>query len=113
MDDQSERLDSVFHALSDPTRRAIVSLLAQKPYCITELVPPFSMSLAAISKHVKSLERAGIVHREVKGRNHICNLNADALNEAFTWLAGYEQFWCQRLNALEEVLRREDNNDGR
>lgn len=112
MDDESERLNSVFHALSDPTRRAIVGLLAVKPYSITELVPPFSISLAAISKHVKSLERAGIVYREVRGRNHICNLNADALNEAYMWLAGYERFWGQRLDALEEVLRREGKKDG-
>ncbi|CFX30257.1 Transcriptional regulator, ArsR family [Candidatus Filomicrobium marinum] len=111
MYDETDRLNCVFHALSDPTRREIVSLLAVRPYSITELVPPFSMSLSAISKHVKSLERAGIVYREVRGRNHICTLNADALNEAYTWLSGYERFWNQRLDALEEVLRREGKKD--
>jgi DNA-binding transcriptional ArsR family regulator len=81
-----------------------VSLLAKRPYNISELVPKFDMSLAAVSKHVKSLERAGLIDREVIGRTHICRLNAEALGEAFQWLSGYERFWQDRLDALENVL---------
>jgi DNA-binding transcriptional ArsR family regulator len=101
---RDEHLDHLFHALANGTRREIVSLLAKRPYNISELVPKFDMSLAAVSKHVKSLERAGLIDREVIGRTHICRLNAEALGEAFQWLSGYERFWQDRLDALENVL---------
>jgi DNA-binding transcriptional ArsR family regulator len=99
-----EHLDHLFQALANATRREIVSLLAKRPYNISELVPQFDMSLAAVSKHVKSLERAGLIDREVIGRTHVCRLNADAMNEAYQWLGGYEKFWQGRLDALEKVL---------
>jgi DNA-binding transcriptional ArsR family regulator len=101
---RQDRLDSVFQALSSPARREIVSLLSGRPYNIGELAPQFDMSLAAVSKHVKLLERAGIVEREIRGRTHICRLNAEALNEAYSWLGGYERFWRMRLDALEHIL---------
>lgn len=101
---QNEHLDNIFHALASVTRREIVSLLAERPHNISELVPRFDMSLAAVSKHIKSLERAGLIHREVVGRNHICSLNADALSEAYRWLGAYEKFWHERLDALVQVL---------
>lgn len=104
------KLDHVFQALSDPTRRSIVALLAERPHCVGELVQPFSMTLAGISKHIKSLERAGIVQREIQGRNHICHLNAKALSEAYRWLGAYEEFWQGRLDALEQLLA-EDGDD--
>lgn len=88
-----------------------MSLLAQRPHNISELVPRFDMSLAAVSKHIKSLERAGLIDREVVGRNHICRLNADALSEAYRWLGAYERFWQERLDALEKVLA--ESNGGR
>jgi DNA-binding transcriptional ArsR family regulator len=97
-------LDDVFHALSDPTRRAIVAMLAERPHSVSELVPPFDMSLAAVSKHIKSLERAGLIDREVQGRTHMCSLNARGLSEAYRWLGGYERFWNERLDALEALL---------
>lgn len=100
----SDRLDDVFQALSNPARREIVSLLAARPYNIGELAPQFDMSLAAVSKHVKLLERAGIVEREIRGRTHICRLKAEALNEAYSWLGGYEKFWRGRLDALTQIL---------
>jgi DNA-binding transcriptional ArsR family regulator len=104
---RQERLDEVFHALSNGTRRQIVSLLAMRPYYVGELVPHFDMSLAAVSKHVTSLERAGLIKREIVGRNHICRFNAEALSEAFEWMGEYESFWRDRLDALETVLSRE------
>lgn len=100
-----DRLGDVFHALSNVTRREMVRLLSQRAYNITELAPRFDMSFAAVSKHVKSLERAGLVDRQIKGREHICRLNPEGLSEAYAWLAGYERFWSDRLDALERVLR--------
>jgi DNA-binding transcriptional ArsR family regulator len=105
VEDHDELLDNLFHALANGTRREIVSLLAKRPYNISELVPQFDMSLAAVSKHVKSLERAGLIDREVIGRNHVCHLNAERLSEAYEWLGGYERFWRERLDALEQVLK--------
>jgi DNA-binding transcriptional ArsR family regulator len=105
VEDHDELLDNLFHALANGTRREIVSLLAKRPYNISELVPQFDMSLAAVSKHVKSLERAGLIDREVVGRNHVCHLNAERLSEAYEWLGGYERFWRERLDALEQVLK--------
>lgn len=104
VEQSSSALDEVFHALSDPTRRAIVQLLAERPHTVGELVPPFDMSLAAVSKHIKSLERSGLIDREIQGRNHICRLNAAGMSEAYRWLGGYERFWSERLDALEQVL---------
>jgi DNA-binding transcriptional ArsR family regulator len=101
---RNQHLDDLFHALANTTRREIVGLLSQRPHHISELVPRFDMSLAAVSKHVQTLERAGLIEREVIGRNHVCRLNADALAEAFEWLGAYERFWQERLDALESVL---------
>lgn len=97
-------LDDVFHALADPTRRAIVGMLAERPHTVGELVPPFDMSLAAVSKHIKTLERAGLIDRDIQGRTHVCSLNAAAMSEAYRWLGGYERFWAERLDALEAQL---------
>lgn len=97
-------LDDVFQALSHGTRREIVNLLSTRPFKIGELVPKFDMSFAAVSKHVKILEHAGIVEREINGRTHTCRLNAEALNEAYAWLGGYEKFWVMRLDALKNIL---------
>jgi DNA-binding transcriptional ArsR family regulator len=104
VEQSDEHLDHLFHALANATRREIVGLLAKRPHHISELVPCFDMSLAAVSKHVQTLERAGLVNREIVGRNHICHLNAEALSEAFDWLGAYESFWRERLDALESVL---------
>jgi DNA-binding transcriptional ArsR family regulator len=104
-----DRLDGVFQALSHPTRREIVSMLSTKPYTIGELVPEFDMSFNAVSKHIKILERAKIIDREIKGRTHFCRLNTAALDEAHSWLGGYEQFWQSRLKALTMIM--ESGND--
>jgi DNA-binding transcriptional ArsR family regulator len=107
-----EHLDHLFQALANRTRREIMGLLAQRPHHISELVPRFDMSLAAVSKHIQSLERARLVTREIVGRNHVCHLNADALSEAYEWLSAYESFWGERLDALESILSETEGGQG-
>ena len=102
-------LDTVFQALTDATRRAMLRSLADGDRNIGELAAPFAMSLAAASKHVKVLERAGLVRRLVKGRTHICRLEPGPLAAADEWLRFYEQFWNRKLDALEALLKAEDS----
>jgi DNA-binding transcriptional ArsR family regulator len=97
-------LDEVFHALSDPTRRAILGMLRRRPHHVGELVAPFEMSFNAISKHIKMLERAGLVEREAVGTFRRVHLNSKALSDAYRWLGTYERFWNDRLDKLELVL---------
>jgi DNA-binding transcriptional ArsR family regulator len=104
MVEQQQRLDAVFHALSDPTRRAMLRRLAEEERSVGELAAPFRMSLAAASKHVKSLERAGLVRRRIEGRTHYCRLEPGPLAVADDWLRFYERFWSERLDALEREL---------
>lgn len=99
------RLDGVFHALSDPTRRAMLAALATGERSVGELAAPFEMSLAAASKHIRTLERAGLLRRTVQGRTHRCALQAAPLAEAEAWLRGYAKFWTARLDNLEALLR--------
>ena len=101
-------LDRVFHALGDPTRRAMLRRLARQEHTVGELAEPFRMSLAAASKHVKTLERAGLVRRTVRGRTHFCQINPQPLAEADEWLRSYERLWTRRLAALEAMLRHPD-----
>lgn len=103
-------LDAVFHALSDPTRRAMLHNLASGERNIGELAAPFSMSFAAASKHVRVLEAAGLVRRRIEGRSHICRLDASPLLAADEWLRFYERFWTRHLNLLEGLLREPDVN---
>jgi DNA-binding transcriptional ArsR family regulator len=98
-------LDAVFHALADPTRRAMLRRLAAQERTVGELAEPFRMSLAAASKHVRTLEHAGLVQRTVRGRTHYCRLNPQPLAQADDWLRSYERLWTQRLKALEALLR--------
>ena len=105
---QSAALDGVFHALADPTRRAMLRSLAAGERNIGELAAPFRMSLAAVSKHVKVLESAGLVRRKVQGRSHICRIEPSPLAAADRWLRYYERFWSKRLDALEALLKTED-----
>jgi DNA-binding transcriptional ArsR family regulator len=104
----SARLDHVFGALTDPTRRNMLRSLAARERTVSELAEPFRMSLAAASKHVKVLERAGLVRRTVQGRTHFCRLDPKPLSEAADWLRFYERFWGERLDALEALLRHPD-----
>lgn len=102
------RLDTVFHALSDPTRRAMLKSLAARERTVGDLAQPFRISLNASSKHVKVLERAGLVRRTVRGRTHLCRLNAAPLAAADKWLRYYQRFWTERLDLLQDILRAED-----
>ena len=102
---ESPQLDVVFQALSDGTRRRMLHSLSVQPRSVGELAAPFRISLAAASKHIKVLERAGLVQRRIQGRTHLCQLRAEALAEAERWLHYYQRFWSERLDALETVLR--------
>jgi DNA-binding transcriptional ArsR family regulator len=104
----SLRLDIVFRALSDATRRGMLASLALGEKTVGELAEPFAMSFAGASKHVKVLEEAGLIRREVRGRTHICTLEPGPLASADQWLRHYERFWTGRLDALEQLLRDDD-----
>jgi len=104
----SHDLDAVFHALADPTRRAMLRALALSECTVSELAEPFEMSLAAASKHVKVLERAGLLERNVQGRTHICRLDARPMRSTLDWMRHYEKFWGERLDVLESRLLAED-----
>jgi DNA-binding transcriptional ArsR family regulator len=101
-------LDTIFHALGDATRRAMLGDLATGERTVGELAEPFAMSLAAASKHIKVLETAGLIRRDVRGRTHICSLDPAPLMSADQWLGIYRRFWTGRLDALEQLLRAED-----
>jgi DNA-binding transcriptional ArsR family regulator len=102
------RLDSVFHALGDATRRRMLRELARGEQTVGQLAEPLAMSLAAASKHIKALENAGLILREVRGRTHLCRLAPGPLASAHQWLSFYERFWTGRLDVLERLLREED-----
>lgn len=104
---QAPHLDRVFHALADPTRRAMLQALAAGERPIRDLAAPFQMSFAAASKHVKVLESAGLVRRRVQGRLHFCRIEAAPLAQADAWLRRYEGFWAGRLDALQALLQAE------
>lgn len=97
-------LDRIFGALSDPTRRRLLARLRGGSARITDLADPLPVSLNAVSKHVKVLERAGLVRREVVGREHRISLDASPLLDAVEWMAGYEAYWNERIDALEAYL---------
>lgn len=103
---QSAELDRIFSALADPTRRAILRALTRRPATINEIAKPFPVSLNAVSKHVMVLERAGLLRREIKGREHYCWIEPRPLREADEWLEHYRQFWEQRMDALEAYVAR-------
>ncbi len=98
-------IDAAFAALADPTRRRIVARLARGSVRVTDLAEPFDMSLNAISKHVKVLERAGLVHRRRNGREHVLTLHAAPMREIVTWVSRYEKFWNDKLDALGSFLK--------
>ena len=110
---QSAELDRVFSALADPTRRAILRRLTHRPATINEIAKPFRVSLNAISKHVMTLERAGILRRQIKGREHYCWIEPGPLREANEWMEHYRRFWEQRLDALEAYVARRYQASGR
>lgn len=106
---QQDRLDVVFSALSDRTRRALLQRLARggRSLTITELAAPFEMSLPAVSKHIRLLEQAGLIVRDVQGRVHHCSFEAAPLANVDTWLSHYRAFWSETLDALAEFVEKD------
>ncbi|WP_127900418.1 ArsR/SmtB family transcription factor [Solirhodobacter olei] len=102
------RLDAIFRALGDATRRRMLRDLSAGARSVSELAEPHEMSLAAASKHIKVLEGAGLIRREIRWRTHLCRLEPAALASAHDWLESYSRFWNTRLDTLEALLRAED-----
>ena len=99
------QLDRTFAALADPTRRAILARLRRRgPSTVGGIAEPFDMSLNAVSKHLRALERARLIRREIRGREHLRALEAAPLRAAAAWITEYSEFWTRRLDALEAFL---------
>jgi DNA-binding transcriptional ArsR family regulator len=111
VNNEAQQLDLLFYALSDTTRRRILTLVGEKAHTVTELAQPFEMSLAAVSKHIKILERAKLLIRKKEGRIHSCTLDPSALKSAEECIKFYTQFWNQRLDLFAQNL--EDSNANR
>jgi DNA-binding transcriptional ArsR family regulator len=107
----STGLDQLFAAVSDGTRRAILARLAQSDARVTELASGFPISLNSTSKHIRILERAGLVTRSVQGREHVLSLNAKPMAEAAEWMAFYQRFWDVRLASLEDFVLKKRGRD--
>jgi len=105
---QQTNLDQTLLALADPTRRAILQRLSRGEARVTELAQPFDMSLNAVSKHIRMLERADLVRRRTAGREHFLSFNRRQLDELATWIETQRAVWNARLDALEALLREED-----
>jgi DNA-binding transcriptional ArsR family regulator len=101
-----EALDTVFSALSHPSRRAIIARLSEGPARVTEIAEPFDLSLNAVSKHLKVLESAGLISRTRQGRDHMIAFEPEPLRAAESWLKFYERFWNSRLDRLEHHFAR-------
>jgi DNA-binding transcriptional ArsR family regulator len=104
----SLQLNSVFQALGDATRRRMLRELSSGERTVGELAEPFAITLAGATKHIKVLENAGLIRREVRGRTHVCRLEPGPLASADEWLRDYERFWTGRLDALDQLLRDDD-----
>jgi DNA-binding transcriptional ArsR family regulator len=112
----SQRLDATFAALADPTRRAILARLASGEASVTQLLQPFAISQPAISKHLKVLERAGLISRGQDAQRRPCRLEAKPLADVSVWLERYRQFWearFQRLDALLDDMKNKEKKRGR
>ncbi len=106
------QLDLTFSALADPTRRAILGRLALGDTSVGELAKPFDMSWPAVSKHLRVLERAGLVTQDKQGRVRRCKLQAGAMRDAAAWIDSYRQYWTSQLDALAEFLEQPENLNG-
>ena len=102
-----DRLDNVFHALANRTRRALLRSLAEGPARVTELAAPHRMSLAAVSKHLFVLERAGLIERKQKGSVQSCVLDPKAMLPADEWIANQRRFWNSQIDRLAALVERE------
>lgn len=107
----ADRLSITFHALAHPLRREIVALLIkQMKATVLEIAAHFDISLNGVSKHLKVLEKAGVIQRNIQGRMHYCSLRTESLDEAEAWLTHYRQFWQTRLDGLEQFLEEKKAN---
>lgn len=104
----SDQLDLIFHALADSTRRSILQRITSDAMSVSDIASLFTISLAAVSKHLKVLERAGLISRHKKGRTHYLILKSEGLVSASEWLDYYEQFWTERLQSLQTFLESTD-----
>jgi DNA-binding transcriptional ArsR family regulator len=109
----SNTLDRIFAAVADPIRRAILEDLKKGPATVTEIARSFPVSLNAVSKHIMVLERAGLLTRDIRGREHHCSLAPGLLRDATAWLDHYREFWETRLDALEHHLATRRKQRGR
>jgi DNA-binding transcriptional ArsR family regulator len=101
---RTARLDAVFAALADPTRRAIIERLSRSEARVTEIAEPFDMSLNAVSKHIRVLEASGVIERHRQGRDHILSINTRSLDEVDGWILRMRGYWEERLDAMERLL---------
>jgi DNA-binding transcriptional ArsR family regulator len=114
MVNKPDRLTTVFAALADPTRRRILERLSARGECrVTTLAKPFRMSLPAISRHLRVMEAARLIKREVRGRVHLICANPEGLKTARNWIARYAEFWDAKFDALDEFLKSEQSREER
>jgi len=111
IDDEDSQLTQVFSAISDPTRRRIMTLLTRDRQTVVGLAKNFSMSLPAVSKHIKILEKSGLISRHIVGRTHYLQIEATPLKQASNWIEFYEQFWNEQLDALEEFINEDQDEE--
>jgi DNA-binding transcriptional ArsR family regulator len=106
---KEEKLNHIFHALADGTRRSLLKKIKSKPVRVTALAQEYPVSLNAISKHIKVLEKAGLIKRNIEGRVHLCEANPEELKTAEKWIETYTDFWNDKLNNLETyVLKKKE-----
>jgi len=108
---KSPQLDRVFHALADATRRSILRGIAENEKTVSEIAQPYEMSLAAVSKHLKVLERANLIVRDKRGSFQFMRTNPEPMKQAQEWLSYYEQFWNERLDRLEAAFKGRKNDE--
>ncbi len=110
VNNKSQRLTTLFSALADPTRRAMLQRLARASMSVGELSSPFQISKPAVTKHLKVLERAGLLSRDKQGRVHHCKLEPAPLAQAADWLSYYQKFWETKLDGLDAFLQEEEGS---
>ena len=108
---RSQQLNSVFHALAHDARRSMLGRLAERELTVGELAEPLAMSLPAASKHLRVLEKAGLIRRTVMGRRHVCRLDPGPLADADGWLRFYERYWNEQLDALDQLFANDHADD--
>jgi len=110
---RAKNLDLIFEALSDGTRRSMLDRLQRGPLTVTALAEPYAMSLNGASKHIKKLERAGLVRRQIIGREHLCTPEPRGLDDAMSWMSHHSEFWNERMGALENYLISKRKREGK